>query len=158
MPRTYVKKGLHGEQEAPTPPVEDISISATGDAEATHAGIQVVQPEKMQDKAEQEAFMNELVEIMIEADDDPNAPLFIPAGHNGIPQYIQRGVPQTIKRKFLYSLIAAKQARLVCTFGKDQNGNEFNRLAGGKRTTHRVTIIRDSERGRREYNRWMQEA
>lgn len=154
----FVRKNLLGPDDVKGVPEQDTTISTTGEAEATHRLIDVIQPEAMQSKAEDEAFMNELVEIQIEADDDPNAPLFVFAGHQGIPQYLQRGRPQTVKRKFLYSLIAAKQARLVCSFGRNEDGNEFNRLQGPKRTTHRVTILRDSEKGRQAYLRWMQEA
>ena len=88
-------------------------------------------------KIAEEAFMNEYVVILIEADEDPDAATFVPSGHNGISQYIQRGVPQKIKRKFLYSLLAAKKTAQASQFGKDGSGKEFNRLTGRTSTTRR---------------------
>jgi len=156
-PHVHVKQNMLGPDDVKHVPVNDIDISTTGDAEATHAPIEVIDPLKFESKAKNEAFMNELVEIQIEADDDPNAPLFVHSGHNGIPQYIKRGTPQTIKRKFLYSLIAGKQARLVCSFGKTSEGQEFNRLTGPSRTTHRVIVLQDTAKGRAAYQSWMQQ-
>jgi hypothetical protein len=54
--------------------------------------------------------------------------VFVYLGHNGVSQYVKRGEPQTIKRKFLYSALAAKTVKFACAFGKDNSGNEFNRL------------------------------
>lgn len=154
-PDFHVKKNLTGPDDVDQPRHE-IAITTTGKATAERTLIiDAVQPAQMLAKAENEKYMNELVEIIIEADDDPNAPLFVHSAHNGVTQYIKRGENQTIKRKFLYSLLAAKSARLVCTFGKDQNGKEFNRLAGPSRTTHRVVVINDTARGRADYNVWM---
>ena len=151
-PEFYVKKNLLGADDV-DPPVETIGISTTGEAEATR--IDIIQPERMHAKAEDERFMNELVEILIEASDDPNAPLFVETGHNGVQQYVQRGVPQTIKRRYLYSLCAAKQARMVCDFGRDAGGKEFNRLEGPKIGTHRVTVLNDTAAGRAKYTEWL---
>lgn len=153
-PDILVRK-THGPDDVKHQPGESIDISTSGEAKATRAGIDIIDPASMQSKAEDEKFMNEMVEIMIEADDDPHAPLFVHSGHNGEPQYIKRGEPQKIKRRFLYSLIAAKQAKLVCEFGKDNSGKEFNKLSGPKRCTHRVVIINDTARGRQAYNAWM---
>ena len=157
-PDFHVKKNLTGPDDVGQPHNE-IAISTTGEATAERTLIvEAVQPAQMLAKAENEKYMNEMVEIIIEADDDPNAPLFVHSAHNGVTQYIKRGEAQVIKRKFLYSLLAAKSARLVCSFGKDQNGKEFNRLAGPSRTTHRVVVINDTARGRSDYNAWMAQA
>lgn len=157
-PDFYVKKNLLGPDDA-AQPHEHIEISTTGAATAERTLIiDPVNPANMISKAENEKYMNEDVEIMIEPGEDPNAPLYVHAGHQGVPQYIKAGEPQVIKRKFLYSLIAAKVARLVCAFGKDQNGMEFNRLDGPKRTTHRVIVVNDTPRGRADFTRWMAEA
>ncbi|MFA7269932.1 MAG: hypothetical protein WC073_11355 [Sterolibacterium sp.] len=157
-PEFYVHKNLLGPDDV-DPAEMRIDISTSGEAMATIADIEIVSPEKMQKKAENEAYMNEMVEIEIEGSEDPNAPLFVgPFGHNGTNQYIRRGVPRLVKRKFLYAAIAAKVARLVSAFGKDANGLEYNRLEGPKLGTHRVVIINDTPRGREDYRRWLQEA
>jgi len=157
-PDFHVKRNMIGPDDVGQPHNE-IAISTTGKATAERTlNLDIVQPGSMLAKAENEKYMNEPVEIIIEADDDPNAPLFVHSAHNGVTQYIERGKNQIIKRKFLYSLLAAKSARLVCSFGRDQNGKEFNRLAGPSRTTHRVVVINDTARGRADYVKWMSEA
>lgn len=94
-------------------------------------------------KAAVEKFMNEKVVIEIEASDDPNAEVFVHSGNNGRAQYIKRGEPQSVKRKYLYSLLAAQKVGFGCAFGRDANGNEYNRLSPSSSTTHRVRLIRD---------------
>lgn len=105
--------------------------------------IEIVPEHKMRNKAAEAKFMEEKVIVEIEADDDPNAPVFVYSGHNGVTQYIERGKPQAIRRKYLYSLLTAKRVKFSCAFGKDGNGNEFNRLTPGAQTTHRIRLIRD---------------
>ena len=125
----------------------------TGVPELNEAGfdvsdVEVVHPSKLNSKAAEAKFMEEIVIVEIEAEDDPNAPMFIKSGHNGVDQWIKRGEPQPIKRKYLYSLLAGKRVRLACSFGRDGQGNEFNRLTPSGQTTHRVHLIRDdSPRG-----------
>jgi hypothetical protein len=130
----------------------EIDIAARGEVEVTHSRIEV---ETSMAAVEDEAFMNEIVTIQVEQDDDPNAPTFIHSGHNGIDQYIQRGVPQKIKLKFLYSLLAAKRTQFACAFGKDNSGNEFNRMAGRTNTTHRVNVINATPKMRDAIVKWM---
>lgn len=132
-------------------------ISATGDAEVAESEIEVVPESKMMSKAAEESFMNEEVTILIEEDDNPDAPVFVHSGHQGRDQYIQRGVPQRIKRRFLYSLIAAKKTAQACSFGKDNSGNPFNRLNGRTNTTHRISVIDDTPQGRAKFAEWMQQ-
>ena len=105
--------------------------------------IEVVSGEKAMSKAAEAKFMEEKVVVFIEADDNPNSPHFVYSGHQGVVQYIERGTPQAIKRKFLYSLLAAKRVMLACAFGRDANGNEFNRLTPNAQRTHRINIIED---------------
>lgn len=135
----------------------EASITPTGKAEVEHRRIEVIPETKAAAKIEDEIFMNEFVTIMLESDDDPNAPLFVHSGNGGVDQFIQRGVPQRIKRKFLYSLIAAKRTQFACSFGKDHSGNEFNRLAGRTNTTHRLSVLEDTPKGREAVVRWMQQ-
>lgn len=134
----------------------EVSISTTGPITATPRQIEVIPETKMARKAAEEAFMNEYVTIMIEPDDNPDAPVFLQSGHNGVDQYIQRGVPQRIKRRFLYSLIAGKKTAQSSAFGKDGSGKEFNRLTGRTSTTHRISLIEDSIEGRKAFAQWMQ--
>jgi len=106
--------------------------------------IAVIPAHQMASKAAEAKFMEDKVLVEIESDDDPNAAEFVPAGHNGVMQYIKRGVPQLIKRKYLYSLLAAKRVKFACAFGKDGQGNEFNRLNPSAQTSHRIRLIQDN--------------
>lgn len=94
-------------------------------------------------KVREEKFMNEKVEIQIEMDDSPDAPVFVMLGHNGISQWVKRGEPQVVKRKFLYSAFAAKTLRYACSFGKENSGKEFNRMSASVNTAYRVQLLRD---------------
>jgi hypothetical protein len=105
--------------------------------------IQIVSAKDFRSQAEEAKFMEEKVQIEIESDDKPNSPVFVYLGHNGISQYVQRGQIQTVKRKFLYSALAAKALKLTCEFGRDNAGNEYNRLNPSVSTTHRVRLVRD---------------
>lgn len=117
--------------------------------------IDIIPAHQMRSAAEEAKFMEEKVVVEIEADDDPHAPLFVYSGHNGVSQYIERGKPQAIRRKYLYALLAAKRVNFACSFGKASDGNEFNRLSGSARTTHRIRLIRDDNP--LGGSRWVQE-
>lgn len=155
-----IKKGaMVGTQDVQSGQDQGASIPPIGPAEIVMDDIKVVDAHQMKDKAEHERFMNEMVTIRIEADDDPNSAIFVPCGHNGTDQYIRRGVDQTIKRKFLYSLLAAKRKQFACSFGKDGSGQEFNRLEGRARPTHSLHVVRDDNpSGRDWFTAVMQEA
>lgn len=129
-------------------------ISTTGAATALIDDIEIVQPKQMLSQAEQWKFMNELVEIQIEEDPDEHAPLFVHSAHNGDVQYIIRGQPTKVKRRFLYVLLAAKSRQFSCSFGKGENGLEFNRMPGRPKKTHNLNVIYDPNPGGRK---WMQE-
>lgn len=133
----------------------EVEISAAGDMTIEHKQIEVIPAAKARAKMAEEAFMNEYVTIMIEADENPDAPTFLEAGHNGIPQYVQRGIPQKIRRKYLYSLIAGKRTQFASAFGKDGSGKEFNRLTGRTSTTHRISVLDDTPQGRAAFAQWM---
>lgn len=106
--------------------------------------IEIVQERDLEYQAREAKFMEERVLVEVEGDEDPNSPVFVYFGHNGVSQYIKRGEPQAVKRKFLYSALAAKAVRFACAFGKDNAGNEFNRMSPNVKTTYRVRLIEDA--------------
>lgn len=111
--------------------------------------IQIVRPDRMEVKAKEEKFMNEKVEIQIEPGTEPNDPVYVHLGHNGITQMVKRGEPQIVKRKFLYSALMGKKVSMNCSFGMSKDGNEFNRLTPTVSGTYRAALLRDAnaERG-----------
>ncbi|OIR02618.1 hypothetical protein GALL_153320 [mine drainage metagenome] len=162
MPRGHRKETSASRPVITTDDVETQAIGATipafGDgAPITRDDIEIVPGNKMLSVAEQEKFMNEFVVINIQADDDPNAPEFLYSGHQGVNQWIHRGTNQRIRRKYLYSLIAGKKTQYACSFGKDNNGNEFNRLNPKSSTTYRLNVIQDTQEGMRRFAEWMRE-
>jgi len=121
---------------AVAPPEEDTVGFMPGD-------IKVVQMDRMEEKAREAKFMNEMIEIEIEAGTEANDPVFVELGHNGINQFVKRGTVQRVKRKFLYSALMAKRVNMNCTFGKDASGNEFNRLTPTVSTCYRARLVSD---------------
>lgn len=143
IPNKPIAKGsMIGTDDGQTGQDLGAEITATGQAQIIRDVIPEVEVFHA-GQVEDEKFMNEFIEVVIEEDDDPNAAKFIYCGHNGIPQYIQRGEIQRVRRKFLYSLLAAKRTSFACSFGKDGNGEAFNRLPGTSRTTYRLHVNRD---------------
>lgn len=123
--------------------------SAAAPPEVREAGLDIedmdiVSERQMVSKAEEAKFMEEKVLIEIEMDEEPNSPRFVYLGHNGITQYVERGKPQAVRRKYLYSALAAKRVKMACAFGKDNAGNEFNRLTPNASTTYRVHLLQDN--------------
>lgn len=105
--------------------------------------IQVVQIDRMEVKAKEAKFMNEFIEIEIEAGTEAGDPMFVELGHNGINQFVKRGTVQRVRRKFLYSALMAKRVNVNCTFGKDGSGNEFNRTSPTVSTAYRARLVTD---------------
>jgi hypothetical protein len=64
-------------------------------------------------------------------------------------------VVQPVKRKFLYSLLAANSVKFACAFGKDGSGNEFNRMSGSGQRAHRVSLV--SDKNPQGGMKWVQE-
>ena len=133
----------------------ETNISATGPLTVEHSSIEVVAASKMEAKARELKFMNQIVTVQIESSEDPDEPVWVHSGNGGTDQYLQRGVPQQIKLMFLYSLIAAKKTAQTSSFGKDGTGKEFNKLLGRTSTTHRLSVIEASPEARKKIAEWM---
>ena len=138
---------------------QSVTITELSDgAHVTRDDIEVVQPEMMRTAAEEAKFMNEFVVVYIQPDDDPNSPEFLYSGNQGVSQWIHRGTNQRIRRKYLYSMIAAKKTQFACAFGKDNSGNEFNRMNAKSNPTYRLSVVKDTPEGMLRFAEWMQEA
>jgi len=159
MPRGIPRKSLIGSHE-----VEAVNRAAAApefrDEEFHTDDIQVVEPNRLEAKAKEEKFMNELVEIQIEPGDKPNDPLYVQIGHNGINQMVLRGQPQTVKRRYLYSALMAKTVAFACDFRRGPNDTEINRLSPSVSGAFRAHLLRDDNPlgGTRWVKRVMSEA
>ncbi len=145
MPRIKSPHSIMGAGDGP----EGFDLGHQAPPELREAGIEaedieVIAAKDLVSKAQMERFMNEKVVVEVESDpEDENAPVFVYVGHNGVTQYIKRGEPQVIKRKFLYAALASKRVKMACAFGKDGSGNEFNRLTPSAAMTHRIHLVAD---------------
>ena len=61
--------------------------------------------------AADEAFMNELVTVMVHATTDENQPNHVVVNCNGMNQPLIRGVPTTVKRKYVEILARMKETK-----------------------------------------------
>lgn len=146
MPRAQTVKASSEDFRA-----QQHAISATAGEEVPElrhsdfhpSDLDVVGERDAQHAAAEAKFFEDKVEIIIEMDDSPDAPLFVMLGHNGVSQYVKRGEPQVVKRKFLYAAFAAKTLRYACAFGKDNSNTEFNRLSPSVSMQYRVQLLRD---------------
>lgn len=86
---------------------------------------------RMKDKAKELAFFNEIVEVRIHSTGNKNEEQFCEFGNNGVPQFIQRGVWQKVRRKFVEVMARAKVG--------DVQTPEFENLAGERATRIQVT-------------------
>lgn len=60
---------------------------------------------------QEEAFMNEMVEVVLADTTDENAPPHIMLSCNGVTQPLMRGVPTKIRRKFVEILARCKESK-----------------------------------------------
>lgn len=61
--------------------------------------------------AADEAFMNELVTVMVHSTTDENQPNHVVVNCNGMNQPLMRGVPTTVKRKYVEILARMKETK-----------------------------------------------
>ena len=61
--------------------------------------------------ASDEAFMNELVTVMVHSTTDENQPNHVVVNCNGMNQPIMRGIPTTVKRKYVEILARMKETK-----------------------------------------------
>lgn len=74
-----------------------------------HSGFDVVDKPLPKDAFELEAFMNDMVTIVVNPPNDPDEPMLVQVGVNGVNQFIPRGVPIDVKRKYVEVLARAKR-------------------------------------------------
>lgn len=91
------------------------------------------------------AFMEELVEIEIPCGPNPDAEeQFIPIMNNGITQYVQRGVPQYIKRKFVEVLARAKRDKITTPEIIDSTGARATKIVSTSALIHNFAMLTDN--------------
>lgn len=152
MPRKYTRSvtpldatGLQIGQSR----VDEIPATGTiepGDFKDT---FQVVDGPRMEDKAAELAFMEEKVVVRIHPSGDKAAELIPCFSVNGINQYVVRGKPQVIKRKFLQEIARSKVDNITTPFARDANGFDTYNIGHSHSLKYPFEVIEDKNpRGR----------
>lgn len=93
-----------------------------------HAGIDVVDKPLPKGALEIEAFMNEMVTIVVNAPHDPDEPMLVQVGVNGVNQFIPRGEPIAVKRKYVEVLARAKRTDFAQNLDERLGETAFNQV------------------------------
>ena len=131
------------------------------DVKRTDLEIDIVAGPALGDLAEKLAFMEEKVEVLVHESTEPNAVTLVDVYHNGTPQRFLRGVPQVVKRKFLYVLASLKQqsisTRVLNNGGA--NGDPVNQIAKNVALRYPFQVTRDDNpKGPAALKQWLAEA
>ena len=81
--------------------------------------IEIVDKPMQDSYAEELAFMEEKLEVVVNEDTNPNAENPVQISVNGVNQFFMRGQPQVVKRKFVEVLARAKR-RVAVALGGDR--------------------------------------
>ena len=102
-------------------------ISISGDPEVVNeTTIETVPGPGFEDLAELERFMNEDVKIFVYEPMEEGHEHVIQVKVNGKNQFIIRGKPQTVKRKYVEVLARARRVMVSASGYKDPNGEAKN--------------------------------
>lgn len=90
------------------------------------------------------AFMEEKVTIRLERTNEKNAPAFIDVGVNGRIEWLQKGIPITIARKYVEVLARCKSDFIETVAPNAESGEIVNRLMRNTTAKHPFTVISDN--------------
>ena len=79
--------------------------------------------------AADEAFMNELVTVMVHSTTDENQPNHVVVNCNGMNQPLIRGVPTTVKRKYVEILARMKETKYTQVTRNASAPDQIDRVA-----------------------------
>lgn len=114
-----------------------------GPARLEPAEIEVVDGPNWKDRAEELAFMDEKVTVMVHETEDPNASVVVPTFVNGRSQYFIRGREALVKRKYVEALARAKETRYRQEYYKDANGNDAVRSIPVTALKYPFSVVED---------------
>lgn len=109
------------------------------------AGIDVIDKPMPKEAFEMEAFMNEPVTIIVNPSQDPEDPKLVQVGVNGVNQFIPRGEPFTVKRKYVEVLARAKRTDFQQTLD-ERLGEAMNQLRSMHSLRYPFSVIEDRNR------------
>lgn len=115
-------------------------------------GVEVVPAMALDGYAADLAFMEEPVEIEVHESNDPNAEPIVDLYCNGTPQRIIRGVPITVKRKYVQVLASARQVSMS-TDTRVDGEQVVNRVNKRSALRYPFSVVRDDNRKGRDWLR-----
>lgn len=121
------------------------TMKSTGPAKQALEPAQVEVVDRPVDKqwAEQMAFMDEIVTVMVHESTDENAEPIVEVFCNGVPQRFIRGKEQPVKRKFVEVMARAKGTRYSQEKYTDANGVEGYRQVPHTALRYPFTVSED---------------
>lgn len=105
--------------------------------------FEVVDGPKAMDKANELAFMEEMVEVVVSQTTDKNAERFPHVAVNGVNQYFVRGDKMKVRRKFIEALARAKKTAVSTVAGKDQDGADTMNIAQSTGLRYPFSVVHD---------------
>ena len=92
-------------------------------------------------------FAEEMVEVTIIDNGSADAEQLIKVGCNGINQFLIRGLPTMIRRKYLEVLARAKLGNVTTIKYIDMQGNDSTRINVTHSLRHPFTVTKDTAKG-----------
>lgn len=123
-----------------------VTIALEGPAAFDQEPIQVVDGPAAMAKADELAFMEEMVTIEVHESTDPNAENPVQVGINGRMVYIPRGVTVMVRRKYVERLARAKMESYKQAL-TEADPVKFNTLAQRVALTYGFVVHKDTPRG-----------
>ena len=109
---------------------------------SSRAGIDVVDKPMPKEAFAVEAFMNEPVTILVNPSQDPDEPQLVQVGVNGVNQFMPRGVPIAVKRKYVEVLARAKRTDFAQKLD-ERLGEAMNHLRAMHSLRYPFSVISD---------------
>lgn len=138
-------------QEQQRGQTQSLDFPAIGPLGDSFFDVETVDVVRFKDKAEAALFMNEPVRVLIKKHGTPGEELFVYTGWQGITQYIPRGVPLVVKRKFIESLARGVPIKTDTIEFTDSNGERAMRIVKTPVPAYHFET-EDSQNGKR----WLQ--
>jgi len=137
---------LQGERvnEAPIP---DSGAVDREQIAAELTDVQVVQETALGDYADELAFMNEKVTLLVHEGTDINAERVIHISCNGQNRFVARGRPTQVERRFVEVLCNARRTSIRTVSGADERGNAINKINAYTAVRYPFSVLNDTERG-----------
>ena len=126
-----------------------VEIPTTGDIQRSdlEIGTERIETVTNMNKAEELAFMEELVEIYLHDGQNQNDEPVVDVGVNGVHVYLKRGQNHTLKRKYVLNLATSKPTTYTTAEGMDKDGAKTVHLRAHTAIKYPFAVIRDSQKG-----------